>query len=39
MIDNKDSHIPSPQITFTWTVLGHALVVWQMKQDVNPQAS
>jgi hypothetical protein len=39
MIDDKDSHIPSPLIMFTCTALRHALLEWQMNKGVHPKAS
>jgi hypothetical protein len=39
MIDVKDSHIPSPLIMFTCTVLHHALLEWQKNNCVHPRAS
>jgi hypothetical protein len=39
MIDDKDSHIPSPLIMFTCTALPHALLEWQKNKGVHPKAS
>jgi len=39
MINDKDGHIPSPQIMFTYTTLRHALLEWQKNKSVNPKAS
>jgi len=39
MIDDKDSHIPSPLIMFTCTALRHALLEWQKNKGVHPNAS
>jgi len=39
MIDDKDGHIPSPLITFTYTALRHALLKWQKNKGVHPKAS
>jgi len=39
MINNKDSHLPSPLIMFTCTVLLHALLEWQKNKGVHPKAS
>ena len=39
MIDDKDSHIPSPMIKFTFTALRHALMEWQKNKGVHPKAS
>jgi len=39
MIDEKDSHIPSPLIMFTCTALRHALLEWQKNKGVDPKAS
>jgi len=39
MINDKDSHIPSPLIMFTCTVLRHALLEWQKNKGVHPKAS
>jgi hypothetical protein len=39
MIDDKDSHIPSPLIMFTCTALRHALLEWQKNKGVHPKAS
>jgi len=39
MIDDKDGHIPSPLIMFTWTALRHALLEWQKINGVHPKAS
>jgi hypothetical protein len=39
MIDDKDSHIPSPLIRFTCTALRHALLEWQKNKGVHPKAS
>jgi hypothetical protein len=39
MIDEKDSHIPSPLIMFTCTALRHALLEWQLNKGVHPKAS
>jgi len=38
MIDNNDSHIPSPLIMFTCTALCHALLEWQKNKGVHPKA-
>jgi len=37
MIDDKDSHIPSPLIMFTCTTLRHALLEWQKYKGVHPK--
>jgi hypothetical protein len=39
MIDEKDSHIPSPLIMFTCTALRHALLEWKKNKGVRPKAS
>jgi len=39
MIDDKDSHLPSPLIMFTCTTLRHTLVEWQRNKGVNPKTS
>ena len=39
MIDDKDSHIPSPLIMFTCTTLCHPLLVWQQNKGVHPKDS
>jgi len=39
MIDDKDSHIPSPLIMFTCTALCHAPLKWQKNTGVLPKAS
>jgi len=39
MIDDKDSHIPSPLIMFTCTALRHGLLEWQKNKGVPPKAS
>jgi hypothetical protein len=39
MIDDKDSHIPSPLIMFTCTVLRHALLEGQKNKGVHSKAS
>jgi len=39
MINDKDSHIPSPLIMFPCTVLRHALLEWQKNNGVHPKAS
>jgi hypothetical protein len=39
MINNKDGHIPSPLIMFTYTALRHALLEWQKNKGVHPKAS
>jgi len=39
MINDKDSHIPSPVIMFTCTALRHALLEWQKYKGVHPKAS
>jgi len=39
MINNKDSHIPSPLIIFTCTALSHALLGRQKNKGVHPKAS
>jgi len=39
MIDDKDSHIPSPLIMFTSTALRHALLEWQKNKCVHSKAS
>jgi len=39
MINDKDSHIPSPLIMFTCTALRHALLEWQKNKGVHPKAS
>jgi hypothetical protein len=39
MIDDKDSHIPSPLIMFTCTALHHALLEWQKNKGVHLKAS
>jgi hypothetical protein len=39
MIDNKDSHIPSPLVMFTCTALRHALLEWQKNNSVHPKPS
>jgi len=39
MINDKDSHIPSPLIMFTCTALRHALLEWQKNKGFHPKAS
>jgi hypothetical protein len=39
MIDDKDSHIPSPPIMIICPALHHALLECQMNQGVHPKAS
>jgi len=39
MIDDKDSHLPSPLIMCTCTALRHALPEWQQNKGVPPKAS
>jgi hypothetical protein len=39
MINDKDSHIPSPMIILTCTMLHHALLEWQKDKGVHPKAS
>jgi len=39
MIDDMDSHTPSPLIMFTCTALRHALLEWQKNKGVHPKAS
>jgi len=39
MIDDNDTHIPSPLIMFTCTVLCHALLEWHKNNGVYPKAS
>jgi hypothetical protein len=39
MIDDKDSHIPSPLIMFTCTALPHALLKWEKNKGVHPKSS
>jgi len=39
MIDNKDSHIPSPLIMFACTTLRHSLLEWQKNKGAPPNAS
>jgi hypothetical protein len=39
MINDKDSHMPSPLIMFTCTALRHALLKWQKNKGVHPKAS
>ena len=39
MINDKNSHIPSPLIMFTCTALHHALLEWQKNKGVHPKAS
>jgi hypothetical protein len=39
MIDDKDSHRPSPLIMFTCTALCHALVEWQKNKGLHPKVS
>jgi len=39
MIEDKDGHIPSPLIMFTFTTLRHALLEWQKNKRVHPKAS
>jgi hypothetical protein len=39
MIDDKDSHIPSPLIMFTCTALRHAVLEWQKNKGIHPKAS
>jgi len=39
MIDDKDSHIPSPLIIVTYTTLRHPLQEWQKNNGVHPKAS
>jgi hypothetical protein len=39
MIDDKESHIPSPLIMFTCTALRHALLEWQKNKGVYLKAS
>ena len=39
MIDDKDSHLPSPLIMFTSTALQHVLLEWQKNIGVHPKAS
>jgi len=39
MIDDKDGHIPLPQIMFTCTASPHAPLEWQKNKGVHPKAS
>jgi hypothetical protein len=39
MMDDKDGHIPSPLIMFTFTALRQALLEWQKNKGVHPKAS
>ena len=39
MIDDKDSHIPSPQIMFTCTASRQIPLEWQKNKGVHPKAS
>jgi len=39
MIDDKDSHIPSPLIMFTCTALQHALLEWKLNNGIHLKAS
>jgi hypothetical protein len=39
MINEKDGHIPSPRIMFTFTTLRHAPLEWQKNKGVHPKAS
>jgi len=39
MIDDKDGHIPLPQIMFTCTTLCNTLLGWQKNKGVHPKAS
>ena len=39
MINDKDGHIPSPQIMFICTTLRHALLEWQKNKCVHLKAS
>jgi hypothetical protein len=39
MIDDKDSHIPSPLTMFTCTTLCHALLEWQKNKGIHPKAA
>jgi len=39
MIDDKDSHIPSPLIIFSCTALRHGLLEWQTNKRVHQKAS
>jgi len=39
MVDDKDSHIPSPQIMNTCTAWRYTLLVWQKMKGVHPNAS
>jgi len=38
MIDDKDSHIPSPLTTSTCTALCHTLLEWEKNKGVHPKA-
>jgi hypothetical protein len=38
MINDKDGHIPSPLIMFTYTTLCHTLMEWQKTTGVHPKA-
>jgi hypothetical protein len=39
MIDDKDGHIPSPLIMFTFTASRHAVLEGQKNKGVHPKAS
>jgi len=39
MINNKDSHIPSPLVMYTCTELCHALLEWETNKGVHPKTS
>jgi len=39
MIDDKDGHIPSLLIMFTWTALRRALLEWQKNNGIHLKAS
>jgi hypothetical protein len=39
MNNDKDGHIPSPQIMFTCTAFCHALLEWQKNKGVHPEAT
>jgi hypothetical protein len=39
LINDKEGHIPSPQIMCTSTALRHAILEWQKNKGVHPKAS
>jgi len=39
MIDDMDTHVPSPLLRLTCTELCHALLDWQKNKDIHPKAS